>query len=238
MGATSAAKSGPGLPRGIFKRGAHFWIRVRDADGKLVRRSCGPRLGDALAERDRLVRERAQRRAAGPTSLPVLVRAWLARHELRSRARTIQGARQAAKRLLDEFGNVDVRRLTEVRLADYVRRRRCEVGVESVNKDVRALKAVLRLAVRQHVLPALPFYIELLPAPLKKKIPQAIPPAKFQRLLTAADELDAGKRHPLIGPILRVAYVTGLRHQELLHLEKRPEAKPKQVAIKGRDKRR
>ena len=61
--------------------------------------------------------------------------------------------------------------------------------------------------------------LSLLPAPLKKKIPQAIPPADFRTLLTAADEVDAGKRHPVVGPILRVAYVTGLRHQELLHLD-------------------
>ena len=88
-----------------------------------------------------------------------------------------------------------------------------------MNKDIRALKAILRLAVRQRVLEELPFHVELLPSPLKKKIPQAIAPRNFERLLGAADEVDTDKPHPILGPIMRVAYYTGLRHQELLHLD-------------------
>ncbi len=219
MGARSATKSGAGLPKGIYRRGDQYWIRVRGAHGKLVRKSCGATLEAAVEERDRIVSEREARRQAGPTSLPRLIQSWLARHELRSRPRTIEGARQAAGRLLAEFGPADARDLTEERLADYVRRRRQNVGVESVNTDLKSLKAILRLAVRQRVLDALPFHVELLPAPLKKRIPQAIPPKDFEALLRKADELDAGKRHTMLGPILRVAYVTGLRHQELLHLD-------------------
>ena len=96
MGATSAAKSRRGLPKGVYRRGDSYWIRVRGADGRLVRHSCGPNLGAAIAERDRIVREREVRRRAGPTRLPRLIETWLARHELRSRPRTVRISARSA----------------------------------------------------------------------------------------------------------------------------------------------
>jgi site-specific recombinase XerD len=155
----------------------------------------------------------------GPTSIDQLIQNWLARHDLRSRPRTIREVRAAAKRVLAEFGGMDAKNLTERRVQAYVARRRKKCGVEQTNKDVRAIRAVLRLAVRQRILPAMPMHVELLPSVLKKKIPQALPLEDFKRLVVAADNFDAKLVHPIVGPVLRLAYFTGLRHQELLHLD-------------------
>ncbi len=219
MGARSSIKSREHLPKGIYRRGTAYYLRVRDTDGRLVRRSFGIDLEAALRERDYIERERKRQKELGPTSLSKLVANWMARHELRSRPRTVEEAKAAARRILAEFGEMDARDLTEERLQAYVARRRRECGVEQTNKDIRAIRAILRLAVRQKVLAAMPLHVELLPSVLKKKIPQAVSPANFQRLLRTADQSDSKRPHPSLGPLLRLAYYTGLRHQELLHLD-------------------
>ena len=219
MGASGAANPAPGLPAGIYQRGSAYYVRVRDTSGKLIRRSFGADLEAAIAERDRIESERAAQADLAPTSIDRLVENWLSRHELRSRPRTIKKVKAAARRVLAEFGGTDARKLTEQRVQAYVVRRRKECGVEQTNKDLRALRAIFRLAVRQRVLEALPMHVELLPSALKKKIPQAVSLEDFSRLLATADAQDQTRRHPTLGPALRLAYFTGLRHQELLHLD-------------------
>ena len=219
MAAKGGHKSGRDLPTGVYKRGDVYWVRWRTAGGKELRKRCGRDLQAAKRERERLVDEQRLLAAAGTTGLPRVLDNWMTRHELRSRPRTVSTSRSVAKRLLEGFGAIDLRRLTEVDVQRYVQRRRKDVGVQRINRELAGLKAAIRLAVRQKVLQALPCHVELLPAPLKKKIPQAIALADFQKLVAAADDLDAGQKHPTMGPLLRTAYLTGMRHQELLHLD-------------------
>jgi site-specific recombinase XerD len=219
MRAARAENSDPALPKGIYRRGDAYYVDVLDASGKRVRRSFGSDLLAALEERARIEKRRARKLALAPTSFEQLVENWLDRHALRSRPKTLDEVRAAAKRILAEFGDMDARKLTEQRIQAYVVRRRKQCGVEQTNKDIRAVRAVLRLAVRQKVLDALPMHVELLPSVLKKRIPQAVSLEDFTRLLAYAHQQDANSAHPILEPLLRLAYFTGLRHQELLHLD-------------------
>jgi hypothetical protein len=131
MGARSAAKSSERLPKGIYKRGKSYYLRARDTEGRLIRKSFGTDLEAALLLADRIERERQRQKELAPTSLPRLVANWMARHELRSRPRTVDEAKAAARRILAEFGEMDARDLTEERLQAYVAHRRRECGVEA-----------------------------------------------------------------------------------------------------------
>jgi integrase len=139
-----------------------------------------------------------------------LIDRYLERQALRSRPRSLQSARSCCKRLRAHLGERRVGTLGAEDLEAFValRLNRDEVGREAVNRDLRYLRAVLRLAVEEGRVDAMPFKVKMLRT--VKKLPTILSEEELERLFAAADDR--------LRPLMVTAAMTGLRHSELASL--------------------
>lgn len=193
----------------IYKRGGAYWIDYKDATGRRVRRS-GGRTRDAAAKTLRDAENgRARAESDGPT-FDVLVRDFLARSALYSKAKTQDLDRRICKRLLAHFGSRAVSRLSLATVASYVKQRRSD-GVRdcTINSELSTVRAILNLGVQSGKLEKLPLRIALLRT-TKRRVPHVLSASDARKLLQGADDFSQ--------PVLLIALATGFRIAEILHL--------------------
>ena len=200
------------LPKGVYLRDTRFWVDVTVA-GKRIRQPAGETIEDARALLAKLRGEahaaEIPRARVGPT-VATLIDHYLDRQALRSRPRSVQSARTCCKRLNEHLGDRRVSTLGAEDLEAFValRLNRDEVGREAVNRDLRYLRAVLRLAVEEGRTDAMPFKVKMLRT--VKKLPTILSEEELERLFAAADDR--------LRPLMITAAMTGLRHSELASL--------------------
>lgn len=193
----------------IYRRGSRYWIRYRDQKTRrLVRKSAGQTYQEA---QDLLKREAGI--SSPGVALAPLIADYLKRCEVRTKHSTLIQYRSAGKRLELALGHINALRLQPKDLDRYVTQRRADgVSDNTVNLDLRILRAILRYAVNEtRKLPSLPLQVKSLRASNRRN-PPLLTPAESERLL------DHAKRNPRIYGILLVSLSTGFRMGEILHL--------------------
>lgn len=117
-----------------------------------------------------------------------LVPEYLAWARLHRAARTVSTYAQSFPHLEPIFGSLQMVRITTAHIEAYKRHRTQEGArriFRSVNKDLFALKALIRWAVRFRALPAPTFICDMLP--YERPLPQPPEPADVERVLQAVD---------------------------------------------------
>ena len=103
-----------------------------------------------------------------------------------------------------------MRELVPEDLSEFISSRRKRVCANSVNADLRILRAVLRLAVDEEVIRELPFKVRMLRATPREVV--LLSRDDVRKLLNASND-------PRIRLLIALAASTGLRRQEILHLK-------------------
>jgi len=202
----------------IYKRGDAYYIDCR-INGKRIRRSAGPTRAHAEVLIDSLlgpaserVREEAKPKNGRPQSKSVpfsaLVQRYLERQQIHAKAASYQSADTCCRRLLVHFGERDVSKLLPKNLEDFIAQRLRSISREGVNRELRYLKALLRQAVEEGTIAALPFKIRMLRT--TRKLPTILSPEELRHFLDTAG--------PRLRPLLITAAMTGLRNSELRSL--------------------
>ena len=194
----------PVLPKGLQKRGDSYRVQYKHR-GQWRRVSAGKDLGEALELHARL---RGQGDAGG-ACFGELVERYLKRHETYSKATTLTNARCDARKLARFFRNREVASLTVDDLETFVADRSSKVGVHSVNRELRALRRMLRQGLQEGVIDSIPFRVQELRT--TKREVEIMDRERVEKLLSAAE--------PRIKTLIMLAASTGLRRQELLHLK-------------------
>ncbi len=134
------------LPEGIYRRGPRYYVRCR-IRGKLIRRTAGTTLAEARRVLNELRSERTS--SSPPPSIirfEALAERYLTRVRLYGKHRSFTTASQAVGVLGRFFGGREVEELASWDLDDYLSSRLSKVGRETVNRELRYLKAILRQA--------------------------------------------------------------------------------------------
>ena len=192
------------LPKGLQKRGSAYYVQHKHK-GQWRQVSVGPDLGEALERHAQL---RGQEDAGG-ARFGELVERFLKRHETYSKRTTLIGVRSDARRLVSFFRNREVASLTVEDLEAFVADRSTTVGVHSVNRELRALRRMLRQGLQEGVIDALPFKVQELRT--TKREVEIMDAERVNKLLSVAE--------PRMKALIMLAAATGLRRQELLHLK-------------------
>ena len=196
------------LPKGLYKRGACYYLDYRDETGKRVRKSAGPDLHRAL---DLLHKLRGPNAAEGQATLKSVLDSYLARQRVYSKLKSIRNAESTARRLLAHFGDPCASVMTQATLDGFVIARRNEGVVDkTVNGDLIVLRAALNHGVASGLIQKLPFRVKLLKVP-KRRIARALSHEELRSVLACASGRIYG--------ILLVASHTGFRNDEILHLQ-------------------
>lgn len=186
----------------IYQRGRSWYVDV-ELGGERVRRSAGPSKVEARRMLRELRRDAAEfRRYVG---LADVFRSYASSLRLRGKANSVGQAEIHLNLLTRHYGRgFNAAALTAVDVDGFVRKRRREGrAAASVNGSLRYLRAALRHAG--------------LEAPVKllretRQVPRILRAEDVQRLLDAA-------REP-IDVVVLLAAKAGLRHQEILHLQR------------------
>ncbi len=192
------------LPTGLQKRGDSYRVQYKHK-GQWRQVSAGKVLGEALELHARL---RGQEDGGG-VRFGELVERFLKRHETYSKPTTLVGVRSDARRLVSFFRNREVASLTVDDLEAFVSDRSSTAGVHSVNRELRALRRMLRQGLQEGVIDALPFKVQELRT-IKREV-EIMDTGRVNKLLSIAE--------PRIKALIMLAASTGFRRQELLHLK-------------------
>ncbi len=193
-------------PQGLTRRRETYYVQFKDRSGRFRKRSVGTDLAHALSEHSRLRNPRDPEVA----TFGELCERYLKRQETFSKAKSVRCARYSCATLLKHLGDRPVGDLGPEDLSEFISSRRRKVCANSVNADLRILRAVLRLGVEDGAIPALPFKIRMLRATPREV--RLLSREDVQRLLAATSD-------PRIRLFLAVAAATGLRRDEILHLK-------------------
>jgi integrase len=134
---------------------------------------------------------------------------YLKRHEVYSKAGTLKNELCNVAKLRRFFGARAVSSLTSADLEAFISSRRGKVSAHTINNDLGTLRGILRQAVEEGAIDALPFRIRKLRSTPRKI--EIFSRAEVKRLLGAAD--------PRTLAVVAIAAGTGLRRQEILHLK-------------------
>ena len=201
------------LPSNVYRRGHTYYVDVR-VNGKRIRSAAGSTPAEAESMLARLLAEKSDPSPAppgakaGPT-FGRLIDRYLERARLFCKPASVQSAESSARRLRDHFGPRRVGSLGAEDLRRFVAVRLGYVSREATNRDLRYLKAIVRLAVEEEQIDRPPFRVKLLRT--TKKLPTILSPGELARLFDAADAR--------LRPMLMTAAMTGLRHGELRALD-------------------
>ncbi len=205
------------LPSGLTRRGSTFYVKYKVA-GEWLRKAVGRDLDQALQEHERLRRDPDQPHPDGPVLFDQCASLWL-EHQAAQHAgkpNTLRSGRNRCDRLLRHFEGLDVEQLGHRNLDSYIEKRRRDVfqgrrtSDTTINGDLRILKAVLRHAMHEGLIDALPFRIKMLRCDNRKRM-QVFTPDELQRVFRAANDK--------VRMLLLMAAATGARRDELLHLQ-------------------
>ena len=146
--------------------------------------------------------------ASGP-SFDDLVDRYLERAKIMTKPQSFKSARTSSARLLTHFGGRPVSSLDPDDLRRFISMRLRTVTREFINRDLRYLKAIIRLALEEERITRPPFKVQLLRT--TKRLPTILTASELTRLFDAAE--------PRVRPMLMTAAMTGLRAGELRALE-------------------
>jgi site-specific recombinase XerD len=194
------------LPKGIYQRGGSYYVRYRH-EGKWRHKSAGSDLGAALALQAEL---RGLEPAPDAVRLQSLVERYLQRLETYGKPSTVHTHRVVAGNLVRFFRNRPVESLTSADLEAYIQHRLEKVAPTTVNGELKNLRATLRFAVEERLLPEMPFKIQMLKV-VRRRTAHVFTREEIQRLLEAADERTR--------ILLLIASATGMRISEIRHLQ-------------------
>ena len=189
----------------IYQRNGKFYGSFKEG-GRWVRRL----LGETRAEAERRLDEILEGDYRPPTParfhFPTAVNSYLKKIRVYAKIASVQVARSSCRLLLDHFGQHE---FSKEGMEKFIERRRREVSARSVNRDLIILRAILRHAVEERMLPEMPFKVTMLRAP-KKRVLRILSKEEMRLLIGTA-------KHPYRG-ILLIAANTGFRLDEILHL--------------------
>lgn len=208
------------LPPGLSKRGKSFYVK-HQVRGKWTRTCVGPDLDVAL-ERHRELRtppapepDPEPAAAPRPRRVPLLtecLRTWLESQQARNKRSTVESAEARSRVIVRVLGDMRADQLTPADLDGYrTRRKNARVRPATINCELRVLKAALRHAVHEaRTLPELPCRIRMERAPRRKSL------KPFD-----ADEVAriVAKAEPRVRIFVMLAAESGLRRDEILHLQ-------------------
>ena len=195
----------PQLPRNIYRRGRMFYVRVRQPDGSIVRRSAGRTLEAALQLRDELEDAPPPAETAAepdPDSLgPAIERFLASRRAEGVRPDTLEFYTKVLRYWTTWLGaECRLDRITRDRVERIVRSR--GVSPHTKAKELRALRALLRWAGLDPDLPRIR---------VDEPQPEVLTADELRAVLNAAPD-------DWVGALIHLTAATGIRHSELLRL--------------------
>ncbi|MEE8558034.1 MAG: tyrosine-type recombinase/integrase, partial [Myxococcota bacterium] len=193
------------LPKGIYKRGSSYYVRYREG-GQWKHRSAGPELGAALDLQAEILDGRPPSDAV---KLADLVERYLKRLETYFKQSTVRTHRTVSRNLLRFFRNRPVETWASGDLETYIQQRLEKVAPTTVNGELKNLKATLRFAVEEKLIPEMPFKIRMLKE-VKRRTTHIFTREEIQHLLDHADDRARA--------LLLIASATGMRIGEIRHL--------------------
>jgi integrase/recombinase XerD len=200
-----AEKRDGALPKGLQKVGNAYRVQYKDSNGRWRQVSVGSDLGAALERHAEL---RGKTSSGGPR-FPELAERYLKRQEIYSKPGTLQNERCNVEKLRKFFGSRLISSLSSADLEAFISTRRGKVSAHTINNDLGTLRGILRQAMEEGAIAAIPFRFRKLRAtPRKIEILSA---EQVKRLLDVSD--------PRTRAIIAIAAGTGLRRQEILHLK-------------------
>lgn len=211
--------SGQLLPQGMYVRASGTYAGSFKVDGRWVRRTIGQDREKAIAAFRRFRKSGTAPRASRVTAeqakqvtVTDVLDLYLAyqRRQRRDKPRSVEAVEYAVERLrklLDPLAPIGS--LTQEDFWVLRDKRAAQVAAVSTNSTLRYLKAALNFSVREGLIQALPFRVEMLPEPAKRN--RAITQAQVDRVLAAALDFDA-RAHA----ICFLAYSLGLRLSEII----------------------
>ena len=149
--------------------------------------------------------------ASDAVCLRELVERYLKRLGTYGKPSTVRTHRLVSKNLLRFFRERPVETWTPSDLETYIRHRLDKgIAATTVNGDLKNLRATLRLAVEEKILPELPFKIQLLKE-IKRRNSKIFTREEILRLLDAADNR--------VKALLLISSSTAMRMGEIRHLQ-------------------
>lgn len=194
------------LPTGIFKRGECYYVRWKRG-GLWKSKSAGPDLGAALELQTRISDGEPDPDAV---KLVDLVDRYLKRLETYFKPSTVRTHRTVSRNLLRFFRERPVETWTSDDLETYIQQRLDKVAPTTVNGELKNLKATLRFAVEEKLIPQMPFKIRMVPV-VQRRTARIFTREEIQRLLDCADDRTRA--------LLLIASATGMRIGEIRHLQ-------------------
>ncbi len=193
----------------IFRRGASWYVDCY-VDGSRVRRSAGASKIDARRLLEQLRQQNA--RGYGYVALSDVLQGYLASLRLRAKPSTVAQAEVQAGTIQRFFGPAFAAASMgagdlEAFIADRLR----TVRPAAANGTLRVLRAALHNAVEHGRLEQLPLRVRMLREP--KRLPRILQISDVETLIARA--------RPPFHVVLAFAGYAGLRHGEILHLQRR-----------------
>jgi integrase/recombinase XerD len=211
------------LPDGIFKRGSSYYVRYREGE-RWKTRSVGPELGAALDLQAEILDGRPPSDAV---RLADLVERYLKRLETYFKPSTVRTHRTVSRNLLRFFRNRPVETWTSGALETYIQQRLEKVAPTTVNGELKNLKATLRFAVEEKIIPEMPFKIRMLPV-VQRRTARIFTREEIQRLLDSADDRTRA--------LLLIASATGMRIGEIRHLQWRDiDSEQRRILVRAKE---
>ena len=196
----------------LYCRGRTWYVDLRWSDGRRERRSAG----GTKAQAERLVQKRIADEASAPAetsempgpAFDTLAERYLEHLRVYAKPLSILAAERSLKQLNGHFWDTDASTITASAVDRFIAGRRATCKTPTINKDLRYLKAVLRLAVEEGALKELPCRIRMVRE--VRKTPTILTKEELKRLLEKSGRLR---------PMLLLAAMTGLRNGEIRFLK-------------------
>lgn len=199
----------PAMPKYIWKRGETYYVRLKEEDGRWRHHRAGPELGVALELRAALLNG-----APDPDAILLadLVSRYADRLEVYYKPATRRTYATVSRHLLKYFRGRPVHTWTAQDIEGYVlyRSDAAKVAPSTINGELKALKATLRLAVDEGVFPSMPVKIRMLRT-MKRTSSRLFTREEVQRLLDSAD--------PRTRILMLICFATAFRIGEVRHLK-------------------
>jgi integrase len=196
---------------GVLVPSAVIWLKYRDASGRIVRETTGT---ENAQEAKRLLKLREGAAADGKITLPRADKITLAELADDLRAEYKSNGRRSADRLefslahlLPALGTAKAQHLTTAAVTAYTVKRQEGAANATINRELAALKRMLRLAAQGEKITRV-VHINMLRE-------DNVRAGFFER-----DQFEAVKRHlpEALRPVATFAYITGWRKREILGL--------------------
>lgn len=195
----------------IYRRGRTWYVDLRWSDGRRERRSAGGTRARAERLAQKRIRERARttekslenwKPEPGP-AFDTLAERYLEHLRIYAKQASVDAAQRSLKQLTGYFWDTDTATITAADVDRFVAHRRRTCSPPHINKDLRYLKATLRLAVEEGALKEMPCRVRMVRE--VRKAPTILTQDETRRLLRASGRLR---------PLLLLAAMTGLRNGE------------------------